>query len=99
MPRQASRSERLPPGICDACGKPCGELHQVGIRCYHCFEGAFVPAALFYFMELDGHAYAIPLPEITEPPAAAVAVNMADPPAAELRARFERWERRFESHA
>lgn len=31
-----------PPGICDACGKRCITMDQVGIVCYHCFQGVFM---------------------------------------------------------
>lgn len=30
------------PGLCDACGKYCCTLDQVGIVCYHCFAGVFM---------------------------------------------------------
>lgn len=31
-----------PAGVCDACGRFCQGLHQVGIRCYHCLAGTFI---------------------------------------------------------
>ena len=89
-------TRRVPPGYCDACGKRCGEPFQVGIRCYHCFEGVFVSASYFYLMVYDGEEYAIPRQEVAEPAPGALAVNVTVPPAAELRDRFWRWEHRYE---
>lgn len=89
-------TKRTPPGYCDACSKPCCVAHQVGIRCYHCFEGVFVSYSYFYVVEYNGEEYAIPRPEVTEPAPGALAVNVTDPPAAELRERFWRWEHRFD---
>lgn len=30
-----------PAGVCDACGRTCMTLCQVGIQCYHCQAGVF----------------------------------------------------------
>lgn len=97
MPANQGRSfSRIPPGICDACGKGCAVATQVGTRCYRCFGGAFVSAAYFYFMEVGAEIHAIPLPEIAAAPAEALAVNVAEPPPQVLLERLQReYQQRF----
>ena len=98
MPHNPGRSSRrTPPGYCEGCGKPCCVPHQVGIRCYRCFDGVFVSAAFFYVMDHGDEEHAIPLPEIAEPAAGALALNVTGPPAAELRRRFHEYEHRFDA--
>lgn len=38
-----------PPGICDACGCPCGTMDQAGIVCYACKAGVFMPRGFWQF--------------------------------------------------
>lgn len=38
-----------PPGVCDACGRYCCTLDQVGIPCYHCESGVFVHRRFWTF--------------------------------------------------
>jgi len=38
-----------PPGACDACGRACCTLDQVGIRCYHCRAGVFMSRRWWIF--------------------------------------------------
>lgn len=38
-----------PPGVCDACGRYCCTLDQVGIPCYHCETGIFVHRMFWTF--------------------------------------------------
>lgn len=45
--------EITPPGACDACGKPCITLDQVGIRCFHCHAGVFMSRQWFTFWRDD----------------------------------------------
>lgn len=40
-----------PPGVCDACGRHCCTLDQVGIACYHCERGVFVHRRFWAFSE------------------------------------------------
>lgn len=70
--------------------------NQIGIRCYRCFAGVFINAALFYWMEIDGEQYAIPRPEVAAAPDECFAVNITDPPADVILERFQRsYEERF----
>ncbi|CAD7741043.1 hypothetical protein LMG31884_47210 (plasmid) [Xanthomonas hydrangeae] len=38
-----------PPGVCDACGCPCGTMDQAGIVCYACNAGVFMPRGFWQF--------------------------------------------------
>ncbi|CAD0362710.1 MULTISPECIES: hypothetical protein [Xanthomonas] len=38
-----------PPGVCDACGGPCGTMDQAGIVCYFCFAGVFMQRSFWQF--------------------------------------------------
>jgi hypothetical protein len=38
-----------PPGVCDACGRYCCTLDQVGIPCYHCERGVFMHRTFWTF--------------------------------------------------
>ncbi|MGN6312837.1 MAG: hypothetical protein ACTHMO_03645 [Rhodanobacteraceae bacterium] len=98
MPANKGRSEeRLPCAVCDACGGFCYESHLIERRCFRCFAGVLVNAGLFYFMEIDGERYAIPLPEVSAAPDACFTVNVTDPPPEVLLDRARKWERRFEN--
>lgn len=39
----------LPAGACDACGRCCHVLCEVGIPCYHCHAGVFMSGRWFIF--------------------------------------------------
>jgi hypothetical protein len=55
-----------PPGICDACGRPCCGLEQVGIRCYHCKAGTFMSRHFWRFTWIDGDLIATPRDDVTD---------------------------------
>ncbi|MGD6669400.1 hypothetical protein VWZ37_23055, partial [Xanthomonas citri pv. citri] len=38
-----------PPGVCDACGSPCGTMDQAGIVCYVCSAGVFIQRGFWQF--------------------------------------------------
>lgn len=40
-----------PPGACDACGRCCCTLDQVGIPCYHCHAGVFMDRRWWTFTQ------------------------------------------------
>lgn len=37
------------PGVCDACGSPCGTMDQAGIVCYVCLAGVFIQRGFWQF--------------------------------------------------
>jgi hypothetical protein len=54
-----------PPGVCDACGRGCCSLDQVGGECYHCHAGVFMGRRWWvYTRGLDGAWIATPRDDI-----------------------------------
>lgn len=66
MSRTLNKEAFGPPGICDACGKPCCVMQHVGIQCYHCHAGTFMHRSLWLYTWLDGELIATPREDLTE---------------------------------
>jgi len=53
-----------PPGACDACGRVCITLDQVGVRCYHCHAGVFMARAWWTFWRVEDRWIGTPREDI-----------------------------------
>ena len=60
-----------PPGICDACGRRCGDMQQVGSPCYYCRVGVFMHRRFWQFTYVGEDIIATPLEDVTEEDVAA----------------------------
>ena len=66
MSRTTNKEAFGPPGVCDACGRPCCGMEQVGIRCYHCKAATFMHRSLWRYSWLDGDLIATPREDVSE---------------------------------
>jgi hypothetical protein len=66
MARTTNKEAFGPPGVCDACGKPCCTMNQVGIPCYHCKVGTFMHRSLWRYTYINGDLIATPRDDVSE---------------------------------